>query len=199
MKTIIFDLGGVLIDHDPRYLYRKIFDHEHEVVGFLENICTQEWNEMQDAGRTIAEATAERIALFPDHAETIEAYYRRWPEMLNGAIEGTVRILSELRERGTPLYSLTNFSAETFVTARAIYDFFSWFQGIVVSGEEKLIKPDRRIFKLILDRFSIDPDNAIFIDDRKDNVAAAQELGIEGIHFSTPGKLRDDLVAAGCL
>ncbi len=199
MKTVIFDLGGVLIDHDPRYLYRSLFEHEHEISDFLDNVCTVEWNEMQDAGRTIAEATAERIALYPDHADLIRAYYERWPEMLNGAVDGTVEILDELRGNNMPLYALTNFSAETFVTARTIYDFLDWFQGILVSGEEKLIKPDPRIYERMLDRFNIDPADAIFIDDRKKNVVAASNLGIHGIHFSTSEKLRADLLAIGCL
>ena len=199
MKTIIFDLGGVLIDHDPRYLYRRIFEHEHQVTNFLDNICTAEWNEMQDAGRTIADATAERIALFPDHADLIKAYYERWTEMLNGAVDGTVEILDELRGKNIPLYALTNFSAETFVSARTIYDFLDWFQGILVSGEERLIKPDPRIYELTLERFNIDPTDAIFIDDREKNVTAAADLGIHGIHFTTARNLRADLVAAGCL
>jgi len=199
MKTIIFDLGGVLIDFDPRYLYRKLFDHEHEVTAFLETICTREWNEQQDAGRTIAVATAERVQMFPDHRALIEAYYSRWTEMLGGTILGTVDILRELRQKGTPLYALTNFSAETFVTARTIYDFLGWFEGILVSGEEKMIKPDPRIYQLTLKRFSIDPNTTIFIDDRKENVAAAEKFGIHGIHFSTPGKLRLELAMAGCL
>jgi 2-haloacid dehalogenase len=199
LKTIIFDLGGVLIDHNPRYLYRKIFDHEHEVSHFLDNICTHDWNEQQDAGRTIEEATAERTALFPEHSPLIEAYYERWTEMLNGAIDGTVVILDELKQKNTPLYSLTNFSAETFVTTRTIYDFLEWFEGILVSGEEKLIKPDPKIYELILSRYSIDPTEAIFIDDRKDNIAAAEEFGIQGFHFETPEKLRQDLAGAGCL
>lgn len=199
MKTVIFDLGGVLIDYDPRYLYRKIFDDEHQVSDFLENICTDEWNEMQDGGRTLAEATAERIALFPDHQENIEAYYGRWNEMLNGEVDGSVDILAELRQKNTTLYSLTNFSAENFIQARAIYQFLQWFEGILVSGEEKLIKPDPRIFELLLQRFDIPPQNAVFIDDRKDNVVAAEKFGIEGIHFSCAEQLRRDLVAAGCL
>lgn len=199
MKTIIFDLGGVLIDHNPRYLYRKLFDHEHDVTHFLETVCTHDWNEQQDAGRTIAEATAERIALFPEHTTLINAYYGRWTEMLNGAIDGTVQILDELRQINTPLYSLTNFSAETFVTARTIYDFLDWFEGILVSGEEKLIKPDPKIYQLILERHSIDPAETIFIDDRKDNIAAAEKFGIQGFHFESPSKLRHDLSAAGCL
>jgi len=138
-KTVVFDLGGVLIDHDPRYLYRKLLPDEEAVTEFLTEVCHHEWNECQDAGRSLAEATAERIALFPEKADLIKAYYGRWEEMLNGAIEGTVRIFEELRGNGKPIYGLSNFSAETYVAARRHYPFLDWFEGIVVSGEDKLI------------------------------------------------------------
>lgn len=199
MKTIVFDLGGVLIDHDPRYLYRKLLPSENEVTAFLTDICHHEWNEMQDAGRSLSEATAERVSKFPDHAELIEAYYGRWEEMLNGAIEGTVKIFEDLRAQGKPIYGLSNFSAETYVTARKHYAFLDWFEGIVVSGEDKLIKPDLRIYQLLLDRYGLKAEDLIFIDDRKDNIEAAQSLGITGIHFTSPEKLHQELNKRGHL
>ena len=198
-KTVVFDLGGVLIDHDPRYLYRKLLPTENEVTAFLTDICHHDWNEKQDAGRSLAEATAERISKFPDHSELIEAYYGRWEEMLNGAIEGTVKIFEELRALGKPTYGLSNFSAETYVTARKHYDFLDWFEGIIVSGEDKLIKPDIRIYELLLERYGLNSEDLIFIDDRKDNIEAAQSLGITGIHYTSPEKLRQELNKLGRL
>ncbi len=193
VKTVVFDLGGVLIDHDPRYLYRKLLPDEAAVNAFLTNICHHDWNEMQDAGRGLAEATAERIALFPDKSDLITAYYGRWEEMLNGAIDGTVKIFEELRSQGRPVYGLSNFSAETFVTARQHYPFLDWFEGIVVSGEDKLIKPDPRIYELLLARYGLRAEDLVFIDDRADNIQAAQEQGIHGILFTSPDDLRQDL------
>lgn len=199
MKTIVFDLGGVLIDHDPRYLYRKLLPSEEAVSKFLTDVCHHDWNKMQDAGRSLSEATAERIARFPDHSELIEAYYGRWEEMLNGEIEGTVQIFEELRCFGRPIYGLSNFSAETFVTAQKQYAFLDWFEGIVVSGEDKLIKPDARIYQLLLERYELNSRDLIFIDDRRDNIAMAQSLGFIGIHFTSPKALRASLVSLGAL
>lgn len=198
-KTIVFDLGGVLIDHDPRYLYRKLLPNEQAVTDFLRDVCDQDWNELQDAGRSIAEATAERIARFPEHATLIDAYYGRWEEMLNGAIDGTVDIFRDLKSLGEPIYSLTNFSAETFVVARQHFAFLDWFEGIIVSGEDNLIKPDIRIYQLLLARFGLVAEQTIFIDDRQQNIDAAQSIGIHGIHFTTPENLRLDLLEAGAL
>lgn len=199
MKTVIFDLGGVLIDYDPRYLYRKLLETEAEVEHFLANVCTREWNELQDAGRTIAEATAERIALFPEHADLIRAFYERWTETMNGAVEGTVDVLRDVAAKNEPVYALTNFSAETFPVARTIFEFLDWFEDVLVSGEEKLIKPDPKIFDLALERFGVNPKDTIFIDDRLDNVAAAENAGMQGLHFTTAGQLRADLQRVGVL
>ena len=198
-KTIVFDLGGVLIDHDPRYLYRKLLPTEEAVLEFLSKVCNHDWNEMQDEGRSLAEATAERIALFPDHIDLINAYYGRWEEMLNGAIDGTVAIFDELRAIGKPIYGLSNFSAETFVMARKHYAFLDWFEGIVVSGEDKLIKPDVRIYQVLLERYGLVAEDLIFIDDRKDNIETAQSLGFYGIHFTSPENLRRELSMLGHL
>ncbi len=191
--NIVFDLGGVLIDWNPRYLYRQLFDDEAEMERFLSEVCSPEWNVAQDGGRTIAQAVAEAVGRHPDRAPEIEAYYDRFDEMMSGPIDGTVQVLEQLRARGTPCYALTNWSAETFPIARRRFDFLGWFDGIVVSGEEKLKKPDPAIFRLLLDRFAIKARDTVFIDDSPRNVAAASEFGLHAIHFTDTGSLRKEL------
>lgn len=192
--TIIFDLGGVLIDWNPRYVYRQIFDSEEKIDWFLSEITYYEWNVRQDAGRPLAEATEELVAKFPEWEAEIRAYYGRWEEMLGGPIEGTVDILRQLKEAGTHrLLALTNWSAETFPVALERYDFLAWFEGIVVSGTEKLVKPDSRLYQILLDRYQVDPKRSIFLDDSLPNVKGAEDLGIRGIHFSSPAQLKIDL------
>ena len=200
IKNIVFDLGGVLVDWNPRYLYRKIFNTEAEVDWFLEYICTGEWNAQQDAGRTMAEATQLLLERHPEHQHEIIAYYDRWTEMFSGPIEGTVQILDELKAKSDyRLLALTNWSAETFPTALKLFDFFSWFEGIVVSGDEKLIKPDHRLYQVLFDRYDIQPQETVFIDDTLPNVYAAAELGVRSIHFSSPEQLQLDLRDTGVL
>ena len=197
---VIFDLGGVLIDWDPRHLYRRLFGSDVAAMeAFLANVCTPEWNERQDAGRSFAEAEAEAIAAHPGMRDLITAWARRFDEMIPGAIAGSVAILAELRARGVPLYALSNWSAETFPSQRARFDFLSWFAGIVVSGEEGIIKPDPRIYRRLLDRHGIDPSRAVYIDDVAANAAAASALGIHGVHFTAPETLRDALTTFGLL
>jgi len=199
-SVAIFDVGGVLLDWNPRHLYRKLFGGDEDAMEqFLTTVCTKEWNERQDAGRTFAEATRELMPRHADKLELIEAWERRFGEMIPGAIEGTVAVVAELRQRGVPLYSITNFSAETFPPQRERFDFLSWFDGIVVSGVERVLKPDPRIFRILLDRYAVAPESAVFIDDVAANAAAATGLGIHGIHFRTPGQLREELVAVGLL
>ena len=195
----MFDLGGVLIDWNPRYLYRKLLASEAEVEAFLAEVCTQAWNECQDAGRTCAEATAELVARFPEREALIRAYYERWDEMLGGAIDGTVAIVDELAAGGVPLYALSNWSAETFHHARGRFSVLDRFRGIVVSGEEKVIKPDERIFRVLFERHGVAPDRSIFIDDVERNVAAARALGMTGIRFESPAQLRAELARLGLL
>ena len=199
-RIVVFDIGGVLLRWDPRHLYRKLFpDDERAMEQFLANVCTVEWNERQDAGRTFAEAHAALLPRHADKAHLIEAFGRRFDEMIAGPIEGTVDILAELRDTGVPRYALTNWSAETFPPAQRRFDFLSWFDGIVVSGDEGVIKPDPRIFRILLERYRIAPDEAVFIDDNPGNAAAAAALGIHGIHFRSPDLLRRDLEALGLL
>lgn len=196
---MVFDLGGVLIDWNPRYLYRKLLPDKAAVEAFLAEVCTQAWNEQQDAGRPTAEATAELVGRFPHHAALIGAYYGRWDEMLGGVIEGTAAIVEELHARGTPLYALSNWSAETFRHARDRYAVLERFRAIVVSGEEKLIKPDARIFQVLFERHGVAPQGSIFIDDVARNADAARRLGMTDIRFESPAQLRAELAALGLL
>lgn len=199
-NTIIFDLGGVLIDWDPRYMYTTLFRSEEAMEHFLQHVCTSDWNEEQDGGRPIAEANAVLIARFPQYKSEVEAFYGRWTEMLGGPIEDTVSILQQLHKKQThKLVALTNWSAETWPEATARYDFLQLFEGILVSGHEKLKKPDPTIYQLLLDRYHLEADSSVFIDDNKRNIDAANRLGIQTIHFRNADQLRADLVALGCL
>jgi len=195
VKAAVFDLGGVLIDWDPRYLYRKLLADEGEVEEFLATVCTPEWNAEQDRGRPFAEGVAELVERHPAHAAAIAAFHERWPEMLGGDIAGAVELLAALRATGLPLYALTNWSAETFVVARERFAFLDWFDGLLVSGEERIIKPDPAIFELLLDRFGLDPGSTFYVDDSPANVAAAAALGLDAVRFTGPGRLRRDLAA----
>lgn len=198
INTIIFDLGGVLIDWNPRYLYQKIFETEKEIDYFLENICTSDWNEEQDAGRSLAEGTRLLIEKHPEHKAAIEHFYNRWEEMLKGEISGTVEILEKLKKSGKySLYALTNWSSETFTIAEERFEFLSYFDGIVVSGAEKDRKPYPSFYQLMLDRYAIDPKTAVFIDDRYSNIEGAEKVGILGIHYTDPQKLEEVLKAKG--
>ncbi|GGG10376.1 HAD family hydrolase [Pontibacter amylolyticus] len=199
-STIIWDLGAVLIDWNPHYLYRKIFDDEAEMHHFLENVCTFDWNEEQDGGRTIQEANDYLIARHPEHEENIRAYYGRWEEMLGGPIQDSVAILREMKLRGEhTLYALTNWSAELFPIALERYDFLGWFDGIVVSGTEKDRKPNHSFYHTLLNRYSLQPEEVLFIDDNLRNIKAAEQLGIESIHFTSPEELRVRLEKMGVL
>lgn len=196
----IFDLGGVLLDWNPRHLYRKLFaGDEAAMEHFLATVCTTEWNTRQDAGRRFADAVHELLPLHGDKVELIEAFGKRFGEMIAGPIEGAVGILLELKSRGVPLYSITNWSAETFPAQLARFPFLSWFDGIVVSGLEGVIKPDPRIFRALFDRYGVAPETAVFIDDVAANAAAASALGLHGIHFRSPELLRHELVEVGLL
>jgi 2-haloacid dehalogenase len=199
VDTVIFDLGNVLIGWDPRRLYRQLFDDEVEMEWFLREVCNSAWNEQQDAGRPWAEATAQLRAKFPDYAPLIDAYHLRWEETLLGPIEDSVALLAALRERGVRLLALTNWSQETFPVARQRYGFLQWFEGIVVSGDEKLIKPDPRIYQRLLDRYDVDPATALYIDDSARNVAAAEALGMHGWWFREAVGLRERLMQLGLL
>lgn len=194
INTIIFDLGAVLIDWNPRHLYRKIFSSEEEMEIFLRDICTSEWNETQDEGRSLAAGTDLLVAKFPQHENNIRAYYGRWTEMLNGEIEGTKDILQQLKASGKyKLYALTNWSDETYPIALNIYPSLHWFDGVVVSGREKMRKPDPAFFQLLLNKYHVTAANALFIDDNERNVLAARAFGIDSILFENPHQLKIEL------
>ena len=194
IKAIIFDLGGVLIDWNPSYLFDQLFEDEEQKKHFFEQICTPDWNEMQDAGRPLKDATESLVAKHPEWKEYIEAYYGRWEEMLGGPIHETVEIFRQLKEQQKyELYALTNWSAELFPIALERYEFLHWFDGRVVSGEEKMRKPFSDFYQLIMKRFKLVPAETLFIDDNKRNVIAAQELGMHTIHFLSPTQLAEEL------
>ncbi len=197
IEAVVFDLGGVLIDWDPRYLYRKLFASDEAMELFLYEVCNGAWNEKQDAGRKLSEATETLIVEHPDKADLIRAYYDRWPEMLAGSLPQTVAVLADLKEAGIPLFSLTNWSAETFPIALKRFDFLSWFDDIVVSGAEGVIKPDRRCFNILFERSGLPAASLVFVDDRMDNVAEARNAGLEALQFTTADQLRQDLRALG--
>jgi 2-haloacid dehalogenase len=192
-EVIVFDFGGVLLDWNPRHLYRKLIADEAEMERFLAEVCTPAWNLQQDAGRSFADAVAELTAQFPAQAELIRAYDARWSEMIRGPIAGTIAILEELSTAGYPLYGLTNWSAEKFAETQPRYPFFQLFEHIVVSGAVKLIKPNPRIYQLLLERIGRPASACLFIDDSVPNVEAAQRLGFDAVHFESPDQLRAKL------
>ena len=199
-RVVVFDLGGVLLEWNPRHLYRKLFAGDDAAMeAFLGSVCTEAWNERQDAGRSFADGVAELLPKYPQHARLIEAFGARFGEMIPGAIEDSVAVLHELKRAGVPVYALTNWSSETFPPQRQRFAFLALFDGIVVSGDEGVIKPDPRIFRILLERYRIAPGDAVFIDDVPANAAAAATLGIHGIHFRSPALLRAELATLGLL
>ena len=199
INTIIFDLGGVLIDWNPHYVFHdEYFDTAEKRDFFFEHICTFHWNENQDAGYPIAKATEERIALFPEWEKEIRDYYGRWTEMLYGPIHETVDIFRELKQNSRlKIYALTNWSAETFPAALERFDFLQWFDGRVVSGEEKMRKPFPEFYQLLMDRYHVKPGEALLIDDNLRNVKAGEGLGIRSIHFQSAKQLENELLIYG--
>lgn len=195
----MFDLGGVLIDWDPRYLYRKMFASEEEMDEFLATVATPEWHVEQDRGRRMEDATALLRDQHPHYRTEIEAFYGRWQEMFGGAMKDSVGILRDIKAQGLPLYALTNWSAEAFPLARERWDFLNWFDDIVVSGEERIIKPDREIYDVLVRRTGLEPARTVFIDDRDANVRAAEALGFIALEFRDAAGLRRDLERLGVL
>ena len=194
IDTIVFDFGGVLIDWNPAYLYQKVFSLEEDMHYFLKNICKSEWNELQDAGQTLAEGTQSLIAKYPKYEDYIKMYYDRWEEMLNGCIPESVEILSKLyNDQKYRLYGLTNWSRETFPLAKERFPFLNFFEGIIVSGEVYLAKPDPRIFQLLFTQFNIIPEKSVYIDDSAINVKAAKNLNMNVIHFRDPKTFETEL------
>lgn len=198
LKNIIFDFGGVLVDWNPRYLYSTVFETTDEMNYFLENICTPEWNLQQDKGRSLAVATAEKQQEFPQYKEQIGLFYGRWGEMLGGTIAENIRLIEPLKKNYS-VYGLTNWSAETLPIAMELYSFFVEMEGIVVSGEEKMVKPDAEIYHVLLDRYGLKAEESLFIDDNAANIETSRQLGFKTIHFTPEVDLEKELKEMGVL
>jgi 2-haloacid dehalogenase len=193
IKNIIFDLGGVLIDWNPEYVYLDVFKgNKKKMYWFFKNICTEKWNQNQDAGYSLERATNDLIKLYPKYEYYIKMYYGRWEEMLGGEIDKSVWILNQLIPQ-FKVFALTNWSAETFPVALKKFNFLHSFRDIIVSGKEKLIKPDPKIFQLAIDRFKIKANETIYIDDNINNVISAKKTDFITHHFKNPEKLILDL------
>jgi 2-haloacid dehalogenase len=199
-EAVLFDLGKVLLDWDPRYFYARFFPgDEAGFENFMRRVVAPEWILEMDAGKPAAEAIEERSRAFPEHAALIALWPHGWPTMLRGEIAASVAILGELRGRGHRLFALTNFSTETFPVARGRHGFLGWFEDIVVSGEHGIVKPDPRIYRLAIERCRLDPARTVFVDDSPANVAAGRAAGLHALHFTTPERLRAELAALGLL
>lgn len=200
MNTVVFDLGGVLVDWDPRYLLRKVMPgRTAEMEAILRDVLNHDWNLARDAGDSWPRAMAELEVSHPEWADVFRAYDERWPETLGGNHEASVAILRELRDRGVPLFALSNWSAEKFPHAEERFEWLDWFEGVVVSGRVGLVKPDAAIFRYLLERYDLEAADVFFVDDHEPNVAAARALGMQAHHFRDAAGLRADLRAHGLL
>ncbi len=200
IRAIVFDFGGVLMDWNPRYLYRKLFPgNDTAMERFLAEIGFTEWNQQQDAGRAFSLAVAELVQQFPSYAELIQAYHERWEESIAGPLQGTVDLLLPLKHAGFELYGLSNWSSEKFGAVRAKYAFFQLFDTILLSGDVKLIKPAPGIFEALLERIARSASECLFIDDSEENISTARSLGFETIRFESPDQLRRELQHRGLL
>ena len=200
IKAVVFDLGGVLINWNPRAVYLDMFNGDQEKVDFFfEKVCPSKWNISLDAGYSFAQGIQDRIVLYPDFEPYIKAYWSRWPETITGEIKGTVEIMKIIKESDFSLFALSNWSAETYPIVFKRFEFLSWFEDVILSGEEKLVKPDPELFHRLTDRTKIPPENSLFIDDSLKNVVAAQELGFKAIHFQSPPQLQQELKQLGIL
>jgi len=195
----VFDVGGVLLDWDPRHLYRKIFADEAAMEAFLATVCPPSWNRELDAGVPFGDAVAARIAAFPEWEPEIRAYDTRWQEMVAGPIPGTVRCLRALKAAGHPLYAISNFSAEKFALERQRWDFLSLLEGVVLSADIGILKPAADIYRHFCRTYGVVPDRCLFIDDKAENVTGAEAIGMHGHHFHSPQRLEDNLRARGLL
>ncbi|MDH5474783.1 MAG: HAD family phosphatase [Cyclobacteriaceae bacterium] len=193
IENIVFDFGGVLVDWNPRYLYQDLFDTDEQMEYFLTHICTESWNIEQDAGRSLEEATKTLQKQFPEYTSLIQRYYDDWEVMLNDQIAENTALLPKLKDKNYRLFGLTNWSGETFPIALKRFSFFKIFEGIVVSGDEKMIKPSDEIYFLLLNRYQLDPKTSIFIDDNSKNIAAAKKIGFHTIHFCEGTNLEEEL------
>ena len=199
IEAVVFDLGGVLIDWNPRHLYRQLFADEADMEDFLANVCSPSWHRQHDLGRDMAESCVELTATYPEHGEHIRAWVERNDEMVRGVIDGSVEILADLRSRGVPCYLLSNMESETFPRRMERFSFLRWFDGYVVSGHEGIAKPDPEVFQLLLERFDLEAARTIFVDDVRENVEAATRVGLQSVLFDSPAGLRAHLESAGLL
>lgn len=193
IDAVVFDLGKVLLDWNPRYLFSKLIEEEDRLEYFLTHVCTMDWIEKVDLGMPLAEAVDEQIVLHPDFSDILEAYKTRWMETIPRPIAGMVELKNALSENQYPLYSITNFGRDTFEQAVKAYPFLEEFEGMVISGHEGIKKPDARIFQILLERHKLRPETLLFIDDRLDNVEAAREQGYHAIQFIGIDQLKLDL------
>jgi 2-haloacid dehalogenase len=193
----VFDIGGVLIDWDPRALFRKFIVDEAELESFIATVCPGDWTLEQDGARSFNEGLLERVARFPEHADLIRAFDERWIETVPGPIHGTLSILEELWAAKVPTYAITNFSREKFTVLTEHYSFLDRFDGLVVSAHERPLKPDPRIYRCLCERYGLAARDCLFIDDRPENVAGACAIGMQGHVFSNPAALARALRAAG--
>lgn len=200
IDTVVFDLGGVLIDWNPRYLYRKLMNNDVEKIEyFLSNICTKDWNAQMDAELSFEEGVKRLKTQYPDYSTLIEAYDESWDQMLGGAKWDVVRILEELKRKNFRLLSLTNWSAEKFPIARNRYPFLNHFEDILVSGNIGLKKPDKKFYCFFLEKYNLKKENILFIDDVEENILSANEVGIPTIHFRNAAQLRVSLNELGLI
>ena len=190
IKNIIFDFGGVLLDWNPHYLYDPYFGDVEKAEWFLANICTYPWNAQHDAGKPVAEGTVELIAQYPEWEKEIRMYYDEFEKMLSGQIAGMEDYIKELKGRGFRIYGLSNWSVETFAMIRPKYPILDLMEDMVISGKEKVMKPDAKIYQIALQRFGIKPEESVFIDDNVNNIVGCEAVGIHGIVFKDAGKLR---------
>ena len=195
--TVVFDVGNVLLRWDPRHLYRKLFDDEARMEWFLSTVCTGAWNIEQDRGRDWDEAVALLVRDYPVHETPIRAFHERWHETVSGPIEENVALLERLQGAGVPTYCITNFSGPKFVEARQRFPFLGSFDGVIVSGDERLLKPDPEIYRRLLTRYGLEARDCIFIDDSKANVDGARAVGMHAIHFVEPMDLAAELARYG--
>ena len=196
-KIPVFDIGGVFVDWNPMYLFRKLFESEERAQWFQDNVCTLDWNLEFDAGHSYAEGVAKLITRYPRYWREIEAYNQRWIEMIHGFITGTIEVHDELIAAGVSTYAITNFSWEKWISVLGEWPFLEKFDGVVVSGLEGLVKPDPRIYRVFCERFGLSPADCVFIDDNKANVVAAEVFGMSALHFTSPAQLRSDLIGLG--
>lgn len=190
VKYLVFDLGGVLIDWSPRYLYQKLFENPEELDFFLKHVCPLDWNLRMDGGISFQQGIRERIQKFPQYSEQIKAYRERWPEMIKGEIFETVSIIRDLHEKGVPYWAITNFNDKTYEYCFAKYQWLNWFSGIIVSGRDYMLKPEPRIYQLLWDRFKLPLEECFFIDDSLSNVIGAREVGMDAVQFTPDLNLR---------